>query len=128
MIRKIVRFFDKLEDAVRAELSRAPIVYALIAGIGIVLFWRGIWHMADEIPFFTGPISALLGTLILLITGVFVSAFVGSRLIISGITQTKKTTDKTANEIEAEIKEEKAELDDIRTTLHKIEQDIQKLK
>ena len=43
---KIVR---KLELRTQAYLSHHPKLYALIVGIGIVLFWRGVWHSADSL-------------------------------------------------------------------------------
>ncbi|MFA6898160.1 MAG: hypothetical protein WC250_01990 [Candidatus Paceibacterota bacterium] len=48
MIKKLVRFFDKFEDKNRGLLSRAPIVYAIVGGAAHVLFWRGVWHVADD--------------------------------------------------------------------------------
>ena len=47
MTKNIVKFFDKLEDKTRAMLSRMPILYAFVGGIGVVLFWRGVWHTTD---------------------------------------------------------------------------------
>jgi hypothetical protein len=47
MIAKNYSFFDKFEDHIRTHLSRYPIVYTIIGGIAIVLFWRGVWHTAD---------------------------------------------------------------------------------
>jgi hypothetical protein len=43
MTRNILAFFDKLEDKTRAKLSRVPLLYAFLGGIGIVLFWRGFF-------------------------------------------------------------------------------------
>ena len=48
MPKKVLNFFDKLEDKTRAGLSRVPFLYALLGGIGVVLFWRGVWHIADD--------------------------------------------------------------------------------
>lgn len=124
MVVKIVRFFDKLEDKVRAALSRRPILYTLIGAVAIVLFWRGVWLTADLFPFLTGPISILLSVIILLITGLFVSFFIGERIIISGLKQEKKLFEKT----EEEIRSEKGELTEIEEKLEEIEKDIHELK
>jgi len=119
MTRNIINFFDKLEDKTRASLSRAPLLYALIGGIGVVLFWRGVWHIADDISL-GSIVSLILGSTILLITGVFVSAFVGNRLIISGLSGEKKLAEKTRGEIETE--EDKIEK--LQKTLNRIEQKV----
>ncbi len=100
-IKKIVKFFDKLEDRIRGRLSHYPIVYAFFGGIGVVLFWRGVWHTADD--FGMASLSSLIiGTALLLLTGVFVSAFIGNRLIISGLSGEKKLEEKEQSEIESE--------------------------
>ncbi len=101
MIQKILKFFDKLEDKVRGHLSHYPIIYALLGGIGVVLFWRGVWHIADDFELHSFG-SLVLGTVLLLITGVFVSAFIGNKLIITGLSGEKKLEEKEAEEIETE--------------------------
>lgn len=108
-MRKLVKFFDKLEDKVRARLSRYPIVYAVIGGTAIILFWRGIWAFADEIEAtyditkMQGAIlSFSIGGLILLITGLFASFFVGDSILISGIKKEKKIIEKTEDEVDQE--------------------------
>ncbi|MEK7581996.1 MAG: hypothetical protein AAB488_01545 [Patescibacteria group bacterium] len=125
MVHKIVKFFDRLEDRVRSELSHYPIIYAFISGIGIVLFWRGVWDTADLFPFMTGPISLLLSLIILLVTGLFVSLFVGDNIIIAGIKRDKKIIEKTEIEIEME---EKKELDDVKKRVQKIDKNIEEIK
>ncbi len=107
------KFFDKLEDKVRARLSRRPILYAFIAGIGTVLFFRGVWMIADTLDFLTGPVTLIISLLILLVTGSFVSHFVSDQIIMSGLKQEKKLIDKT----EAEIRSEMATLGGIKTLL-----------
>lgn len=125
MYNKIVQFFDRLEDKIRAHLSRYPIAYALIGGIGIVLFWRGVWHTADELPFISNSwASIVVGSAILLLTGIFVSDFVGNRLIMTGLRGEKKMTEKTKEEIE----EEEAQIKKMQTTVNKIENEIEELK
>lgn len=127
-IKKVFRFFDVLEDKIRARLSTAPILYALVGGVGVVMFWRGIWHTADAFPFLTGPVSIIVGAVILLLSGIFVSSFVGSKLIISGLSGEKKLTEKTKEEIDQEESQIKAiqsgllhiekELSDIKSEIH----------
>lgn len=149
-MKKIINLFDKIEDKVRGLLSHHPFVYAFVGAVGVVLLWRGIWHTTDTIfytsglasstsQFLDGPLSILLGSIILLITGVFVSSFVGNRLILSGLTGEKKLTDKTLDEIkkeEDELKglEKKGEEElksfekKVEATLNKIEEDISEIK
>lgn len=139
MIKKILVFFDKLEDKVRGRLSHFPIIYALIGGVGIVLFWRGVWHTVDYIMAFwniesssmslegavwwDGPLSLILGSTILLMTGVFVSNFIGNEIIITGLKGEKRVAEKT----EIEVKTEVGEIGEIKTELKEISKKIEKL-
>jgi hypothetical protein len=138
MINKVLGFFDKFEDRVRGTLSNYPITYTLIGSTCIVLFWRGIWHTADSLMakggvlgfIFNEGISLVIVTLILLATGLYVSYFIGDAILISGLKQQKKRTEKTKKDIEDEeqeikalrstIKEMKAEVDEIRGMVRSI--------
>lgn len=128
MIKKINRFLDKVEDKIRANLSRHPILYAIIGGVGIVLFWRGIWHTADLFPFMTGPVSIVVSVIILLGTGLFVSFFIGDRIFLSGLKREKKLFEKTEKEIEGEHGVLNSVLNEIKEKIDKIEKDLQELK
>jgi hypothetical protein len=119
MIRKIFHFFDRLEDKVRSKLSHAPLMYALIGGTGVILFWRGIWHMADDANM-NSTISTIIGIVIMLITGVFVSSFIGSRIIMSGLLGEKKIAEKTGDE----IRTEESQIKNIQETLDKVEEEL----
>lgn len=119
-LKRTVRFFDKLEDRVRGKLSHYPIVYALIGGIGVVLFWRGIWHIADDINM-SSIISTIIGSIILLMTGVFVSAFIGNKFIISGLIGEKKLAEKEENEIETE----ETQIRNLQETLNRLERKLE---
>lgn len=136
MNKRILSFFDKLEDRTRSKLSHLPMLYAFLGGIGVVLFWRGVWHTTDfltayflgqvEISLYSivdGPLSFALGTTILLVTGVYVSAFIGNRLIITGLSGEKKLAEKT----EEEIISEEDELRKIKKTLDRVEDEIVKI-
>lgn len=100
-IQSIVKFFDRLEDKIRGKLSHYPILYAFIGGVGVVLFWRGVWHLADDISLNNG-LSLVFGTMILLFTGIFVTEFIGNKLIVSGLVGEKKLEEKEVDEIETE--------------------------
>jgi len=97
-LKKIIHIFDKFEDKVRAVLARHPVVYAMIGSIGIILLWRGIWGVADEYGM-SSIASIIIGTIILLVTGLFVSFFVGEQIIISGINEEKRIDEETEEEI-----------------------------
>jgi hypothetical protein len=123
-LNKVVRFFDKLEDKIRARLSRRPIIYSLIGGVALVLFWRGVWLTADQFEFLTGPVSILISVLILLLIGLFASFFVGDQIVISGIRQEKKIVEKTETEIKSEaslVSEIKGQLDRIEKKMKSLE-------
>lgn len=138
-MKKITHFFDKLEDHVRGRLSLYPIVYAFIGGVGVVLFWRGIWHSADmlmwrggiwEIIFYE-PFTVIWTTAVMLLTGLFVSFFIGEQIVISGLKHDKKVFEKTALEVAEEedeiagaiahIKVIEKELTDLLTKINKLE-------
>lgn len=136
----IIRFFDKLEDKVRGWLSHRPILYGFLAGVGTVLFWRGVWHTTDyfssilfvwrggsgtidlaEFP--DGPLSLLIGIILLLVTGVFVSGFIGNEIIISGLRGEKKLAEKT----DAEVKTETGAIAEIRQEVGKIRERLEEM-
>jgi hypothetical protein len=105
----IFRFFDKLEDRVRAKLSRHPVLYGFIGAVGFVLFWRGGWIVIDSIPILNdGWVSLIAGTVVMLLGGTFVYMFVGESIIISGLKHEKKIVDKTELEVQQEVSDIRA--------------------
>lgn len=73
---------------------------------------------------FSGPVSLVISIIVLLITGLFVSVFIGEKIIISGLKKEKKIFDKT----ESEIKEEGGLLLEIKLTIDNLKQEISKIK
>lgn len=139
--------FDRLENHIRAWLSHRPKLYALIVGIGVVLFWRGVWHTADlthmlwnhlqnnltidlvEHPWWDGPWSFVVGAVMLYFTGAFTSSFIGNELILSGLRGEKRLNQKEQLEIESEahaILEIKGTLKDVTGKLDQLEEKIRK--
>ncbi|MDO8659257.1 MAG: hypothetical protein Q7K54_01520 [Candidatus Parcubacteria bacterium] len=117
-----LQFLKKLENKIRGKLSHHPVVYAFIGGIGIVLFWRGIWHTADAINL-SSILSLIMGAVILIITGIFVSEFLGTKLIMSDISGEKKLVEKE----EIEIETEESKLKNLQNTLERVEEKLDHL-
>ncbi len=132
MFKKVISYFDKLEDHIRGSLSKFPIIYTLIGAVSIVLFWRGVWHTADLLQdkggilgfIFYEPISAVIVVIILLATGLFVSYFIGDSILISGLKQQKKINEKT----EREVKEEESTLGEIKEAIKDIKAEVDEIK
>lgn len=120
---KLIKIFDKLEDKIRANLSRHPVVYALLGSIGIILLWRGVWMIADSLGI-SGLASAIIGVAILMLIGLFVSFFIGDQILISGIKEEKRIDEKT----EEEIREEEVKLRHIKSDLEEIKKNLTKKK
>jgi len=120
MFRNIVHFFDKLEDKVRHGLSRHPIVYAIVSGVAIVLFWRGVWTVADLFYFMSPVVSLTVSVVIMLLTGTFVSFFIGEQLLISGLKEEKRIDQRT----EEEIRREETRLGRIITEIEEMRGDV----
>lgn len=116
---KIIKIFDNLELKIRHNLSKKPLVYAFIGSVGVVLIWRGVWMIADQINL-SGIGSLVLGVFISASVGLFVSFFVGDSIIISGIKEEKRIDEKT----EREIRNEKITLLDIEDKLKEIEKKL----
>lgn len=138
-----IKFFDRLEDKTRGNLSKIPIFYAFLGGTAVVLFWRGIWHTADMVvPYFfrnaseetfllaqvlDAPITILIASIILLSTGLVVSSFIGTNIIISGLKHEKKLEEKEVEDIESEeyiLRTLSKELRDIKEDLAKIKEKV----
>ncbi len=120
----VVGFFDRLEDRVRAGLSRHPIPYAFIGGVGVVLFWKGVWETAEIFASLHGVPSIVLGVVIMLLTGLFVSFFIGDSIILSGYLHQKKLAEKTEEEVSKDVGLNQA----MKEQLDRVEKDLQEIK
>jgi large-conductance mechanosensitive channel len=116
LLNVIHKVFDEIEDKARIKLVHHPIVYAFIGSVGIVSIWRGIWHISDDWGVSSWG-SLIFGILITVLTGLFVSFFIGENIIISGLNKEKRIDEKTEEEIHKE-----------RTALDEIKKDIKDIK
>ena len=133
--KNIFKFFDKTEDKTRSRLSKYPVLYATIGAVGLVLLWRGVWMVADSLSFFDknpfdkayfmdGIVSIIASAIILLISGLFVSFFIGDRIILSGLKKEKKLEEKTKEELESEINV----VNEMKQKIDKIEEGMEEIK
>ena len=113
---------SKLEGQIIAFLSHRPKLYAFIVGVGVVLFWRGVWHTTDQLhayfsyypgylttdsfmsPWWDGPVSLVVGCVLLYFSGAFISSFIGNELILSGLRGEKRLNEKTESEVKSEVR------------------------
>ncbi len=131
-MRNIVSFFDKLEDRIRGRLSHVPIVYSVIGGVLLVLFWRSVWHIADTLHtqpgflgwFFSEPVQFVVTLSGLLMTGLMVSIFIGDRIIMSGLRHEKKVEELT-KEL---VKEEEVSLVSLRNEIRALRKEVEGMK
>lgn len=126
MFKKVLYFFDKLEDRIRHKLSKTPVLYAIIGGVCVVLFWRSVWNIADEwgIPSW---VTLVISVGVMLMTGTFVSFFLGEQLLLSGLREEKRLDEKTEEEIEQEderIARIRNEIDEIREDVVSIRETV----
>ncbi len=119
IIKKIYKFIHHKGTKFRQELSRRPIIYAFVGSIGVVLIWRGVWMIADDLNM-SGFWSVVLGVFISVASGLFVSFFVGDQIIIAGIKHEKRIDEKT----EEEIKQEEVDLNEIKEELKEIKEEL----
>lgn len=135
IFKKIFKFFDRTEDKTRSKLSKYPVLYATIGAVGLVLLWRGVWMVADSLSFFDnnpfdktafidGAISIGASVVILLVSGLFVSFFIGDRIILSGLKKEKKMEEKTKEELDLEMNV----VNKMEEKMEKIEENIEKIK
>lgn len=116
---KIYKFFDLLEDKVRHWLSHWPLLYALVGIVGIVLVWRGVWHLADEINL--NPwLSVVLGVLILSVSGLLVAIAIGDEVLISAWRGRRKVTEVRLEETLTLVER----VEEIKKLLNKIENQL----
>lgn len=101
-MKSITKTLLEAEDSARQYFERVPFVQAFFAGIGVIIFWRGIWEWLDVYRI-SPLVSVLVGSLILLCVGVFVQTFIGNTIIIKNVKQEEQLEKKAIKEMEGEV-------------------------
>ncbi len=126
---RLLKFFDLLEDKIRHYLSHWPLFYAFIGILGIVLAWRGIWHIADDFGL-NSWLSLILGIIILLFSGLMVAIAIGDEVLINAWRGRKKVTEIRLEEaltLAERVEEIKKLLDRIEGKLGAIKKEEEKI-
>ena len=146
-MKKMKNLIIKIQEKTKIYLSHHPWRYAMIVGIGVVLFWRGVWHTADFLhgyfgtfqnnlslgfslySWWDGPLSLVVSIIILFFTGAFRSSFIGNELILSGLREEKKLSQKTEVEVKTEeqfVSDIKQELEIMTDKIEELEKEVNK--
>lgn len=124
MFHRLIHFFDLLEDHVRHRLSKHPVLYAFIGGFAVVLFWRGVWTFADNFSFMTPVVSIIISVALMLLTGTFVSFFIGEQILMSGLKEEKRVDQKT----EEDLKKEGVKIESVFREIGEMRREITRLR
>ena len=138
-------FLRKAEASLRAKLRKYPPLYALVGGVGIVLFWRGVWYGADYLYAFFAPASAaaggislgwpnivdggisfLAGSVLLLSTGLFVSELAGSETVLREEKKEEQVVMQEAKEVK-EVEQKSSELLSVEAEIRHIEDELKEI-
>lgn len=119
---RVTQTLLKIEDAARNFFESIPFTHAFLAGVGVILFWRGVWELADIMML--DPIaSILLGCVMLGGIGLFIHTFVGNAIIIKNVNREERLEKESAKRISKV--ERNVELEEV--TMQKLAEKIDSL-
>jgi hypothetical protein len=122
-MRYFTNIFLRIEEDARTYFEHVPFLHAFLAGIGVVLFWRGVWEYADRLHIH--PLLSLgIGILLLGGIGLFLQTFVGNTLIIKSVkkeARLEQQEEKKIEKVAQEMQEEEVTLAHISEQIKKLE-------
>lgn len=114
--------FLKMEDRARKYFEQFPFIHAFLAGVGVILFWRGVWEIADINRISPGT-SVILGIVLLGGIGLFIHTFIGNAIIIKNVKREidiEKEQIKEVARVEKDILEEEITLKHLHAKLNEL--------
>lgn len=118
--------FLNIEAKARKYFEPFPFIHAFLAGVGVILFWRGAWELADIYQL--DPIlSVVVGVIILGGIGLFVQTFVGNAIIIKNVNSEINLERSTKQKFEKEILKEEITLEHLSNKLDVVMNKLQEL-
>ena len=122
-MKSITRKLLEAEDSARNYFEKFPFVQAFFAGIGVIIFWRGVWELLD-IKRISPITSIVIGSLILLCVGVFVQTFIGNTIIIKNVKQEESLEKRAIKEMEGEVDVEEITLASLASKIDELSKKI----
>ena len=123
-MKRITSILLQTEEDARKYFERTPFLQAFIAGVGVIVFWRGVWEWLDSVqvsPF----MSVVIGSLLLGGVGVFLQTFIGNTIIIKNVNQEEKKEKKIFEKIEGEVEGEDITLKQLADKLDELSRKIE---
>ncbi len=121
--RKISDFFLGIESRARAFFEQFPFIQAFLAGVGVIIFWRGVWELLDR-QGISPVLSIVIGALILGGIGVFLQTFIGNTIIIKNVSKEVRDERKAVRVLEGEVVTEEVTLQQLADKLDALIQKI----
>lgn len=118
--------FLSIEDKARKYFEQFPFIHAFLAGVGVILFWRGVWEIAD-INSLNPVWSIVIGVILLGAIGLFVHTFIGNAIIIKSVKKEidiEKENKMEVKQVEKEIREDEITLNHLSAKLDSLTQKI----
>jgi hypothetical protein len=122
---KITKILLTMEESARRYFEKVPFLQAFIAGVGVIIFWRGVWELLDDMRV-SPTLSIVLGCLLLAGVGVFLQTFIGNTIIIKNVHQEEKTEQKELHKLEGHVKVEEVTLAELSRKLDALAEKIDK--
>ncbi len=121
--------FLNIEERARKYFEQFPFIHAFLAGVGVILFWRGTWEIADiyRLNPFT---SVVVGILILGGIGLFIQTFVGNAIIIKNVKSEislEKKSEREVAKFEKEVIKEEITLNELSSKLDILTQKLNEI-
>jgi|GEM_PF-5413568 len=118
-----------IEKQIHHAVHEHPLIYGTIGTVGVVLLWRGIWIIADDVAL-TGWESVIISLPFLFTLGISVTCFFGHACVkafMNGALQTSHHAlhDMAENDRELKLLIRK-KLDAIELDLHDMERNLGK--
>lgn len=121
--------FLTIEERARKYFEQFPFIHAFLAGVGVILFWRGTWEIADiyRLNPFT---SVFVGILMLGGIGLFIQTFVGNAIIIKNVKSEinlEKKNEREVAKFEKEVIKEEITLNELSSKLDILTQKLNEI-